>query len=78
MYHVEKKEVGHWITIYSVVRDLEVLKQVGDNKMIFNFFDVCSILMTSTLMLNQVMWLISLISINQMEFFNYTYKLHNS
>ena len=34
MYH-EKKEVGHWITIYSVVRDLEVLKQVGDNKMIF-------------------------------------------
>ena len=77
MYH-EKKEVGHWITIYSVVRDLEVLKQVGDNKMIFKFFDVCSILMTSTLMLNQVMWLISLILINQMEFFNYTYKLHNS
>ena len=28
MYHVEKKEVGHWKTIYSVVRDLEVLKQV--------------------------------------------------
>ena len=77
MYH-EKKEVGHWITIYSVVRDLEVLKQVGDNKMIFKFFGVCSILMTSTLMLNQVMWLISLIIINQMEFFNYTYKLHNS
>ena len=39
MYHVEKKEVGHWITIYSVVRDLEVLKQVGDNKLIiiYNF-----------------------------------------
>ena len=35
MYH-EKKEVGHWITIYSVVRDLEVLKQVGDDKIIFN------------------------------------------
>ena len=34
MYH-EKKEVGHWITIYSVVRDLEVLKQVGDNKILF-------------------------------------------
>ena len=34
MYH-EKIEVCHWITIYSVVRDLEVLKQVGDNKMIF-------------------------------------------
>ena len=32
MYHVEKKIVGHWITIYSVVRDLEVLKQVRDNK----------------------------------------------
>ena len=77
MYH-EKIEVGHWMTIYSVVRDLEVLKQVGDNKMIFKFFDVCSILITSTLMLNQVMWLISLILINQMEFFNYTYKLHNS
>ena len=30
MYH-ERKEVAHWITIYSVVRDLEVLKQVGDN-----------------------------------------------
>ena len=28
MYHVEKKEVGHWKIIYSVVRDLEVLKQV--------------------------------------------------
>ena len=28
MYHVEKKEVGHWKTIYSVVKDLEVLKQV--------------------------------------------------
>ena len=28
MYHVEKKVVGHWKTIYSVVRDLEVLKQV--------------------------------------------------
>ena len=27
MYH-EKKEVAHWITIYSVVRDLEVLKEV--------------------------------------------------
>ena len=27
IYH-EKKEVGHWITIYSVVRDLDVLKQV--------------------------------------------------
>ena len=35
MYHVEKKVVGHWITIYSVVRDLEVLKQVGDDKIIF-------------------------------------------
>ena len=78
MYHVEKKVVGHWITFYSVVRDLEVLKQVGDNKIIFLIFDVCSILMPSTLMLNQVMWLISLISFNQMEFFNYTYKLHNS
>ena len=31
MYH-EKKEVGHWITIYSVVRDLEVLKLVQGNK----------------------------------------------
>ena len=31
MYH-ERKEVAHWITIYSIVRDLEVLKQVGDNK----------------------------------------------
>ena len=28
MYHVKKEEVGHWKTIYSVVRDLEVLKQV--------------------------------------------------
>ena len=28
MYHVEKKVVGHWKTIYSAVRDLEVLKQV--------------------------------------------------
>ena len=39
MYHVEKKEVGHWITIYSVVRDLEVFKQVQDNKnnYYFNF-----------------------------------------
>ena len=34
MYH-EKIEVGHWMTIYSVVRDLDILKQVGDNKMIF-------------------------------------------
>ena len=32
MYHVEKKVVGHWITIYSVVRDLEVLKQVRDDE----------------------------------------------
>ena len=32
MYYVEKKVVGHWITIYSVVRDLEVLKQVGGNR----------------------------------------------
>ena len=79
MYHVEKKVVGHWITIYSVVRDLDVLKQVQDNKIIIILiFDVCSILMACTLMLNQVMWLISLILLNQMEFFNYTYKLHNS
>lgn len=28
MYHVEKKETGHWKTIYSVVRDLNVLKKV--------------------------------------------------
>ena len=28
MYHVKKEEVGHWKTIYSVVRDLDVLKQV--------------------------------------------------
>ena len=35
MYHEEKKVVGHWITIYSVVRDLEVLKQVRDNKILF-------------------------------------------
>ena len=78
MYH-EKKEVAHWITIYSVVRDLDVLKQVQDNKIIIILiFDVCSILMPITLMLNQVMWLISLILLNQMEFFNYTYKLHNS
>ena len=27
MYH-EKKEIGHWKTMYSVVRDLDVLKQV--------------------------------------------------
>ena len=33
MYH-EKKEVAHWITMYSVVRDLDVLKQVQDNKII--------------------------------------------
>ena len=78
MYH-ERKEVGHWITIYSVVRDLDVLKQVQDNKIIIILiFDVCSILMPSTLMLNQVMWLICLILFNQKEFFNYTYKLHNS
>ena len=38
MYHLEKKVVGHWITFYSVVRDLEVLKQVGDNKIIFLIF----------------------------------------
>ena len=41
MYH-ERKEVAHWITIYSVVRDLEVLKQVGDNN--FNnyyYFFLC-------------------------------------
>ena len=38
MYHVEKKVVGHWKTIYSVVRDLEVLKQVGD-KLNYNYFD---------------------------------------
>ena len=31
----EKKEVCHWIMIYSVVRDLDVLKQVQANKMIF-------------------------------------------
>ena len=28
MYHVEKKEVGHWEVIYSAASDLEVLKQV--------------------------------------------------
>ena len=28
MYHVKKEELGHWKTIYSVVRDLNVLKQV--------------------------------------------------
>ena len=28
MYHEEKK-VGYWRAIYSVVRDLEVLKQVS-------------------------------------------------
>ena len=80
MYH-EKKEVAHWITIYSVVRDLDVLKQVYKIIKLIIFiliFDVCSILIPSTLMLNQVMWLISLILFNQMEFFNYTYKLHNS
>ena len=38
MYHVEKKVVGHWKTIYSVVRDLEVLKQVGD-MLNYNYFD---------------------------------------
>ena len=27
MYH-ENEEVGHWITTYTVVRDLEVLAQV--------------------------------------------------
>ena len=27
MYH-EKKEVGHWKAIYSVVKDLDVLKKV--------------------------------------------------
>ena len=27
MYH-EKKEIDHWKTMYSVVRDLDVLKQV--------------------------------------------------
>ena len=37
MYH-EKKEVAHWITIYSVVRDLDVLKQVQDNKINNNYF----------------------------------------
>ena len=40
MYHVEKKEVGHWKTIYSVVRDLEVLKQVYCLcKINYNYFD---------------------------------------
>ena len=38
MYH-EKKEVAHWITIYSVVRDLDVLKQVQDNKINNNYFN---------------------------------------
>ena len=28
MMYYEKKEVGHWKTMYSVVRDLEVLKRV--------------------------------------------------
>ena len=28
MMYYEKKEVGHWKTMYSVVRDLEVLKTV--------------------------------------------------
>ena len=28
MYH-EKKEVGYWKTIYSVVKDLDVLKKVS-------------------------------------------------
>ena len=30
MMYYEKKEVGHWKTMYSVVRDLEVLKRVLD------------------------------------------------
>ena len=44
MYH-ERKEVAHWITIYSVVRDLGVLKQVGDNNFnnyYHNFF-MCAV-----------------------------------
>ena len=28
MMYYEKKEIGHWKTMYSVVRDLEVLKRV--------------------------------------------------
>lgn len=28
MMHHEKKETGHWKTMYSVVKDLNVLKQV--------------------------------------------------
>ena len=28
MYYEEKEEVGEWIMMYSVVRDLEILKQV--------------------------------------------------
>ena len=45
MYHV-KKEVGHWKTIYSVVKDIEVLKQVycsfilcDNNKLILKYYD---------------------------------------
>ena len=32
MMYYEKKEVGHWKTMYSVVRDLEVLKRVMDTR----------------------------------------------
>ena len=81
MYHVEKKEVRQWKTIYSVVRDLEVLIQVYNIGLILYemiIMPASSTLRKNTLMLNQVMLLILSILFNQMEFFNYIYKLHCS
>ena len=37
MYH-EKKGIGYWKTIYSVVRDLDVLKQVFSFETDFKYF----------------------------------------
>ena len=38
MMYYEKKEVGHWKTMYSVVRDLEVLKRVMDTRCTYTHF----------------------------------------
>ena len=40
MMYYEKKEVGHWKTMYSVVRDLEVLKRVMDTRCTYTYFIV--------------------------------------
>ena len=38
MMYYEKKEVGHWKTMYSVVRDLEVLKRVMHTRCTYTYF----------------------------------------